>query len=207
MEKANVFIQDVRSRLRRALEGKTKGRPLTPEGALFQVRDYLKKHNLLRYYQLELDPHQGIRVTSDTQARTWEKLIDGKLIVETTMMDLPPDQVIKRYKELQIIERGFRCLRSTLKLRPLHHWTERRIRAHIFLCIIALQVERYMTSRLQALKISTQTALEKLRQIKAGEVVLNSARSPVITALDDEHKAIYRQLEISFPKIRQLQAL
>lgn len=49
-----------------------------------------------------LNPHNGLRVTSDTQARSWEKLIDGKLIVETTLMDLPPDQVIKRYKELQI---------------------------------------------------------------------------------------------------------
>lgn len=57
------------------------------------------------------------------------------------------------------------------------------------------------------LKMSTQTALEKLRQIGAGEVVLNSAKSPVITALGDEHKAIYKQLEISLPKIRQLQGL
>lgn len=207
IEKASVFIQDIRSRLRKAREGNNRGRPLTPESALLQVRDYLKKHDLLRYYQLELDPHNGLRVTSDSQARSWEKLIDGKLIVETTLMDLPPDQVIKRYKELQIIERGFRCLKSTLKLRPVYHWTERRIRAHIFLCIIALQMERYMTSRLQPLKISTQTALEKLRQIKAGEVVLNSAKTPVVTALKDDHKAIYRQLEISFPKISQLRDL
>jgi transposase len=207
LEKANAFIQDVRSRLRKAREGTTRGRPLTPEGALFQVRDYLKRHNILRCYTLELGPQQGLRVSSDSQARHWEKLIDGKLVVETTLRDLPPDEVIRRYKELQIIERGFRSLKSTLKLRPFYHWTERRIRAHVFLCVMALQMERYMMARLQPLKISAQTALEKLRQIKAGHVVLNSAKSPVITALAEEHKAIYRQLEISFPNIKQLHTL
>lgn len=207
LEKANAFIREVRSRLRKAREGKTRGRPLTPEGALIEVRDYLKRHNLLRYYRLELDSSQGLRVISDTRTRQWENLIDGKLVVETTLVDLPAEEVIKRYKELQVIERGFRCLKSSLELRPVYHWTERRIRAHVFLCVMALQVERYMTLRLRGLKISAQTALEKLRQIKAGHTLVNSVKTPVITTLGDEHKAIYRQLGLSFPKIKQLQDL
>lgn len=205
--KANAFIKDVLTRLRKAREGKIRGRPLTPEGALLQVRDYLKRHNLLRYYQLKLDPHQGLRVTSDTQARHWEKLIDGKLVVETTLVDLPPEEIVRRYKELQIIEQGFRCLKSSLRLRPVYHWTERRIRAHVFICVMALQMERYMSSRLQGLKISTGTALERLRQIKAGDAVVNSVKTPVITTLGGEHRAIYRQLELPFPKIKELQNL
>ena len=207
LEKANDFIQVIRSRLRRAQEGKSRGWPLTPEGALLQVRDYLKRHNILRYYTLELDPQQGLRATSNSQARGWEKLIDGKLVVETTLSDLPPEDVIRRYKELQIIERGFRSLKSTLKIRPFYHWTERRIRAHVFLCVMALQMERYMTVRLQPIHISAQTALDKLRQIKAGHVVVNSAKTPVLTALQTGHKAIFKQLELSFPKIKQLQDL
>jgi len=207
LEKANDFIQDVRSRLRKAQEGKSRGRPLTPEGALLQVRDYLKRHNVLRCYNLELDPQQGLRVTSESQARRWEKLIDGKLVVETTLCDLPPEDVIRRYKELQIIERGFRSLKSTLKIRPFYHWTERRIRAHVFLCVMALQMERYMTSRLRPLNLSARSALDKLRQIKAGHVVVNAAKTPVLTALNEGHRAIFKQLELSFPKIKQLQDL
>ena len=207
LEKANALIQDVRTRLRKAQEGKNRGRPLSPEGALLQVRDYLKRHNLLRCYKLELGPRKGLRVTSDSEARRWEKLIDGKLVVETTLCDLPPEDVIRRYKELQLIERGFRSMKSSLKLRPFYHWTKRRIRAHVFLCVMALQMERYMTARLQPLRISAQTALEKLRQIKAGQVVLNGAKAPVITALGEAHKAIFTQLELSFPKIKQLQDL
>jgi transposase len=205
LEKANVFIQDIRTRLKKSAQGKSRGRPLTPEGALVQVRDYLKKHNLLRYYQLELNGKEGFRAASDTQARSWEKLIDGKLVVETTQVELPAEEVIKRYKELQIIERGFRCLKSSLKLRPFYHWTEKRIRAHVFICMLALQLERYMTTRLRDSNTSVQTAIEKLRQIKAGQLTVNSVKTPVLTAVGEEHKAIYRQLELSFPKIKELQ--
>jgi transposase len=204
LEKANAFIRGIRTRLRKAQEGKTRGRPLTPEGALVQVRDYLKKHNLLRYYKLEFNGTQGLRVSSDTQARAWEKLIDGKLIVETTQLELPAEEVIERYKGLQIIERGFKTLKSSLKLRPYYHWTEKRIRAHVFICILALQLERYMTSRLSESNMSVRNAIEKLRQIKAGQLTVNSVKTPILTAVGEEHKAIYRQLELSFPKIKDL---
>jgi len=64
-----------------------------------------------------------------------------------------------------------------------------------------------MMRRLQPLKISAQTAMERPRQIKAGHVSLSGGRAPVITALSDDQKAIYLQLEISFPNIKQLQDL
>jgi len=133
-----------------------------------------------------------------------EKLIDGKLVVETTQLELPAEEVIRRYKELQIIEHGFRCLKSSLKLRPFYHWTEKRIRAHVFICILALQMERTMKSRLSESNTSVETAIEKLRQVKAGELTVNWVKTPILSAIGKEQKAIYRQLELSFPKINDL---
>jgi len=205
LAQADVFIRDIQARLSRAQ--RSRPRRLTPEGAWAKVRDYLKSHNLLRYYRLQLDSDHGLRVSSDTHTRQWENLIDGKLIVETTQLDMPAEEVIGKYKQLQIVERGFHCLKSSLKLRPVYHWTERRIRAHVFICVLALQMERVMTLKLHGLKISTQTALEKLRQIKAGHARVNSVKTALITTLTEEHKAIYRQLNLPFPKITQLQRL
>ncbi|MEM4160997.1 MAG: hypothetical protein QW531_03355, partial [Thermoplasmata archaeon] len=45
------------------------------------------------------------------------------------------------YKGLQKIEQGFRVLKSEFFLRPVYHWTERRVVAHIFLCVMALLVK------------------------------------------------------------------
>ena len=50
-------------------------------------------------------------------------------------------------------ELKWRCLKSTLMVRPVFHWTERRIRAHIFVCVLALQVERWMRRKLQAMNL------------------------------------------------------
>jgi transposase len=204
LERANGFIRDVKERLKRSRDGKQRGRALSAESALFQIRDYLKSKKILRYYNLELTSSQDIRITSNTRNRQWETLIDGKLIVETTQMDMPPEEVIKRYKELQIIEQGFKCLKSALKLRPVYHWTERRIKAHVFICVLALQVERFMHGKLSGMRQSVQSALDKLKNIKGGQMIVNSARTPVITALNDEHKKIYQQLELSFPSIKHL---
>ncbi|MCX5825211.1 MAG: hypothetical protein NTY86_17385 [Deltaproteobacteria bacterium] len=60
--------------------------------------------------------------------RSWEEKIDGMLLVETTDLTSPPAEIIQRYKELAGIERGWRALKSTLLLRPVHHWTEERTR-------------------------------------------------------------------------------
>ena len=207
LKRANGFIQDVKERLKKSRDGNQRGRALSAESALFQVRDYLKSHNLLRYYNLELASEQDIRITSNSQSRQWEALVEGKLIVETTQVDMSPEEVIKRYKELQIIEQGFKSLKSALKLRPVYHWTERRIKAHVFICVLALQVERFMRFKLSVIKQSVQSALDKLKNIKAGQMVVNSARIPVITALNDEHKRIYRQLGLSFPNIKHLQGM
>jgi transposase len=205
LEQANAFIADIKERLKKSRDGNKRGRALSAESALFQVRDYLKSHNLLRYYNLELASDRDIRITSNSQSRQWEALIDGKLIVETTQVDMPPEEVIKRYKELQIIEQGFKCLKSALKLRPVYHWTERRIKAHVFICVLALQVERFMHYKLSGIKQSVQSALDNLKNIKAGKMVINSVKTPVMTTLNEEHKSIYHQLGLSFPNIKHLQ--
>jgi len=199
--RANDFIRAIQQKLKHK---NSRGRSMTPQGAMIKVHEYLKAHKLSRYYHLELTPEQELRVGADTEARRWENLIDGKLIVETTMMDTAPEEVIARYKELGGIERAFRTLKSSLELRPMYHWTERRIRAHVFICVLALQIERYLHAHLREIKVSVATALEKLRQIKAGSLVINRVKTPVITAAGEEHKKLYKQLELPFPSLKRL---
>ena len=70
-----------------------------------------------------------LTVKPDKKAREWEDVIDGMLLLETTDLASPAEEIVKRYKELAEIERGWRALKSTLLLRPVYHWTEERIRA------------------------------------------------------------------------------
>jgi len=71
-----------------------------------------------------------------------EERLDGKYLLSTSDPDLSAEDVALGYKNLLEAERGFRDLKSTLELRPVFHRLERRIRAHILLCWLALLLIR-----------------------------------------------------------------
>jgi len=66
-------------------------------------------------------------------------------------------------------------------LRPVHHWTEDRIKAHVFICVLALQIERLMRNRLKTFSVSK--ALDRLRRIKVGEIKIGNTAK--LLATDD----------------------
>ena len=169
---------------------------MTPQGAYDRIRDYLRDRRLLSLYDVSIDDGE-VRVVPNQKTRAWEEKIDGMLLVETTDRKSPPKDVIRRYKELAEIERGFRALKSSLKLRPLNHWTEKRIRAHVFICILALQMERWMRKKLG--DISVPKAIRILRRIKAVTVSSPDKATLVVTRAKKEQKEILRRLGIPSP--------
>lgn len=159
----------------------------------------------MRYYELEVTERE-VKVSEERTARQWEEVCDGVLLLETTDSSLSSQQVVGHYKQLQELEQGWRTLKSSLKLRPIHHWTERRIRAHIFLCVLALQIEWIMRRRLRQAgeSVSVAGALEKLRRIKAGILEIHGMRSTVLTRLTDEHKLLFQKLGLPLPRAKEI---
>jgi len=96
---------------------------------------------------------------------------------EKSSAELTAEELIGRYKEMADIERAFRTLKSTLQIRPMYHWTEQRIRAHVFVCVLALQRQRYMRYQLSKTNLSVERALERLQTLKPG--TLNTPASKV----------------------------
>lgn len=76
-----------------------------------------------------------------------EAALDGLYIIRTS---LPAEQMeaadcVRNYKSLANVERAFRSLKTVdLKVRPIHHRLENRVRAHIFLCMLAYYVEWHL---------------------------------------------------------------
>ncbi len=96
--------------------------------------------------------HVGIGFQNDTprtshDAIAAEAALDGIYIIRTSVdaqrMDAP--ECVRSYKALANVERAFRSLKTVdLKVRPIHHRTADRVRAHIFLCMLAYYVEWHM---------------------------------------------------------------
>ena len=98
------------------------------------------------------------------------------------------------FKELAEIERGWRALKSTLELRPVYHWTEERIRAHVFVCVIALQLERWMRNKLKEMAVSVPATIRLLRQIKMGEIMVGEEKPMIPSRPTEAQKKILRAL-------------
>jgi transposase len=166
------------------------------QGTYDRIRDYLRDKGLLSLYKLETEGEK-LTVASDKKARAWEDVIDGMLLLETTDLVTSAEEIVKRYKDLAEIERGWRALKSTMQLRPVYHWTEERIRAHVFVCVLALQIERWMRNKLKG--ISVPTAVRQLRQIKMVEMVSGGKTSKVPTRSTAEQKEVLHKLGVPVP--------
>jgi hypothetical protein len=90
-----------------------------------------------------------------------EACLDGIYIVRT---DQPQDRisspaVVRAYKGLKVNEQSFKEMKNTLEIRPIHHRLEDRVRAHVFLCMLARYVQYELEHRLAPLLFTDDTPL------------------------------------------------
>ncbi len=120
-----------------------------------------------------------------------EERYDGKWVLLTNT-DLPTDEVALQYKQLWQVERCFRDLKSDFEIQPAFHWTERRIRAHIFLCVLALQLKWQFKVKFREAypEESPERALKDLSRLQSVTLNDNGTRYTCRTDLQGEaHKA------------------
>lgn len=97
-----------------------------------------------------------------------EARLDGVFILQSSAQDFDPQAIVTAYKQLLWVERAFRTLKSFLRVRPVYHFTERRIRAHIFLCVLGYLMENHLRQRLlqAGAPYSARAALEALEPLR-----------------------------------------
>jgi hypothetical protein len=97
-----------------------------------------------------------------------EASLDGLYAIRTT---LPADTLgasaaVRAYKQLKMAERAFKTMKDTIEIRPIHHHLETRVRAHIFLCMLAYYVSFELQARLPELLFTDQTPVAPADPVK-----------------------------------------
>lgn len=83
-----------------------------------------------------------------------EASLDGLYVIRTSVSpeSFTAESAVRAYKDLSKVERAFRSIKTVdLRIRPIYHWLEDRVRAHVFLCMLAYYVEWHMRQKLQAI--------------------------------------------------------
>jgi len=95
---------------------------------------------------------EGLSYWRQQQKIEQEAAIDGLYIIRTSVDSetMSAEDTVDAYKDLALVERAFRSMKTVdLKVRPIHHRLSDRIRAHVFLCMLAYYLEWHMRRRLR----------------------------------------------------------
>ena len=71
-----------------------------------------------------------------------EKKYDGIFVLLSSRYDLKPHEVVESYKNLKEVEMLFDDLKNFVDIRPIRHWLQIRVRAHVFICVLSLLLKR-----------------------------------------------------------------
>ena len=99
------------------------------------TKDKINKRGYSKFLKLDNDINVSISEDKIKEDEVWDGL---KGYVTNTV--LPPAQVVAQYRGLWVVEKAFRISKGTLETRPIFHFTEKRIEAHVCLCFVAYKV-------------------------------------------------------------------
>ena len=82
-----------------------------------------------------------------------EKKFDGIFVLLSSRYDLKAREVVESYKNLKEVEMLFDDLKNFVDIRPIRHWLPVRVRAHVFICVLALLLKRIFEIRYMGGKV------------------------------------------------------
>jgi hypothetical protein len=132
----------------------------------------------------------------DRAAVKAEEHLDGKFLLRTSDPTLTVEDIALGYKQLLQIERGWREMKTTLDLRPVHHRKEDRIRAHVLLCWLALLLIRIAENQAGD---TWRNLRDELQRMHLGAFTGPAGTSHQRTELTARQRDILRALNVAQP--------
>lgn len=175
-EKELAKIVAATGRAKRALRGKEK--------IGLRVGKVLNRYKVAKHFVLEIE--EGSFSYRRNQTKIGEEAaLDGIYVIRTSAQTdaFSPQGAVRAYKDLSKVERAFRSIKTIdLKVRPIYHWLNRRIRAHVFLCMLAYYVEWHMRQKLAPILFDDHQKEEAERTRRS--IVAPAKRSPAAQQKD-----------------------
>jgi len=185
-----------------------RGRRLTDDGAKISFGQRLSELKLTRL--IKIDTEDDIFLWSwDVEELKRDLELDGKLVLISNVRDLAADELVTRYKDLADIERGFRIMKNQLDIAPVYHRLPDRIRAHTFICFLALVIQRALRHRLHrsALDMSPEELLYRLRTVQHHSVRLAAGKElEGVSAISPEQRSLFEAVDVPLPTMKRVRA-
>ena len=141
---------------------------------------------------------EGGRITIDFKRRD-DKIadaerLDGKHALMSTRTTMSAKEIISAYYDKDGIEKAFCCIKQPIGLRPIRHWLDGRVKAHIFICYLSYLLMKTLEHMLKkgGLKMNAENALKQLGKVKY--VVVSNPKGDVSTSKLSIPSRVQRQI-------------
>ncbi len=206
-ETRRALLAKTREELQRIAAGRRKSRDAAVGAAVGKVLAHWKMGKFITW-----SVREGRLAWQVDEARvSQEEALDGCYVIRTDVAapEMDKNQAVACYRSLARVERAFRSLKTVrLEIRPTYHHLDRRIEAHVFLCMLAYYVEWHMRQRLAPLfeadgqgkdrRWTFAGVLERLKSIREETGVLQGHEVSWITTPDEEQRQILDLLEVQW---------
>ena len=143
-----LALRAIQTRVRR------KRRPLRGAAAIGEaVGAVLNRKKMAKHFTRTITD-EDFTFTRNHATIAAEAKLDGVYVLRTPVPEsaLDTETTVRSYKALATVERAFRsCKTVDIEVRPVYHWNENRVRAHVFLCLLAYHLEWHMRQALAPL--------------------------------------------------------
>jgi len=142
------------------------------------------------------DP-DGLPIKLDLDRINRDAKFDGFKALSTTT-DLTIDEILSKYRDLFEVEHTFRALKSQLEIRPVFHWTDKRIKGHVCMCFIAFTLFNHLRNITQLQYRQIVSALDKMQM---SHIKDNKSKSNLYlrSAISDDQLTIIQKLKLKTP--------
>ena len=174
------------SRARRPLRGK--------EHIGLRVGKVINRYKVGKHFRLEITD-KGFQYQRETEKIAEEGRLDGFYVIRTSVPKemLDASETVAAYKGLSRAERAFRSLKTVdLKVRPIYHHLANRVRAHVFLCMLAYYVQWHMRKALAPILFDDDDP-------EGGQRLRESVVTPALRSPKAQRKAGTKRTEQGFP--------
>lgn len=159
------------------------------------VKRLINKNGYLKYTEIRGQAIASIHEEKIAEDAKW----DGLHAVITNQAQCDID-VYKSYRRLWIIEESFRINKHNLKMRPIYHFTPKRIQAHILLCYMVFALIRQVQFKLHRshIPMSALRIIEAVRDIQASILldITTDRKYRMLSRLSEDASAIYKVFNI-----------
>ena len=198
-EKRLSRIEESRQFLKSVVDAPPKqGRRKKPEKITAMVERALRKKHTHTFFTYSFSPEGRFSFEEHAPALERARRADGICMLLTNAPHLTTEEIARGYRTLTEVEQTFHEIKGFLRIRPIYHYKDLRVRGHVFVCVLAYLLESFLEKKLREANItlSAPKALLMLKPIHLVNCSILGKSLSKTTKITPQQKEIYHALGI-----------